>query len=40
MEDIQTDVEFRIVPSGDGGWYWEVIRWKNPLNYSVRAAYY
>ena len=25
MEDIQTDVEFRIVPSGDGGWYWEVI---------------
>jgi hypothetical protein len=25
MEDIQTDVEFRIMPSGDGGWYWEVI---------------
>jgi hypothetical protein len=25
MEDIQTDVKFRIMPSGDGGWYWEVI---------------
>jgi len=24
MEDIQKDVEFRIMPSGDGGWYWEV----------------
>jgi len=21
MEDIQKDVEFRIMPSGDGGWY-------------------
>jgi hypothetical protein len=20
------DVEFRIMPSGDGGWYWEVNR--------------
>ena len=25
IEDIQKDVEFRIMPSGDGGWYWEVI---------------
>ena len=25
MEDMQKDVEFQIMPSGNGGWYWEVI---------------
>jgi hypothetical protein len=32
MHNIQRNVEFRIMPSGDGcEWYWEVIR----DNYSI-----
>lgn len=32
MNDVNTvdpSVEFRVMPSGDGGWYWEVIRGAN-----------
>jgi hypothetical protein len=25
LDSTQTGVEFRIMPSGDGCWYWEVI---------------
>jgi hypothetical protein len=25
MDNMQRDVEFRIMPSGNGRWYWEVI---------------
>ena len=25
MGNMQGNVEFRIMPSGNGGWYWEVI---------------
>jgi hypothetical protein len=25
MDNVQRDVEFRIMPSGEGRWYWEVI---------------
>ena len=25
MDNLQRNVEFRIMPSGNGGWYWEVI---------------
>jgi hypothetical protein len=25
MEDVHKNVEFRILHSGDDGWYWEVI---------------
>jgi hypothetical protein len=25
MATAQSDVEFRIMPSGDGCWYWEVV---------------
>ena len=26
MSGLEDSVEFRIMPSGDGHWYWEVIR--------------
>jgi hypothetical protein len=26
MDKQATDIEFRIMPSGDGRWYWELIR--------------
>jgi hypothetical protein len=29
METKQKDVEFRVMPSGNGHWYWEVITRSN-----------
>jgi hypothetical protein len=29
--DKSKDVEFRIMPNGDGLWYWEVIRHRNEV---------
>jgi hypothetical protein len=31
MAKAQSDVEFRIMPSGDGRWYWEVLTQKNEV---------
>ena len=31
MGTAQPDVEFRVMPSGDGRWYWEVITQRNSV---------
>jgi hypothetical protein len=31
MDTAQPDVEFRVMPSGDGRWYWEVITQRNSV---------
>ena len=31
MSKPQEDVEFRIMPSGDGRWYWEVLTHRNEV---------
>jgi hypothetical protein len=31
MDTAQSDVEFRVMPSGDGRWYWEVITQRNSV---------
>ena len=31
MDTVQPDVEFRVMPSGDGRWYWEVITQRNSV---------
>ena len=32
MGNMQGNVEFRIMPSGKGGWYWEVIAQSRALS--------
>ena len=31
MDSNQKDVDFRVMPSGDGRWYWEVISNRNTV---------
>jgi hypothetical protein len=31
MSKPQSDVEFRIMPSGDGRWYWEILTHTNEV---------
>jgi hypothetical protein len=31
MSSLGNSVEFRVMPSGDGRWYWEVIRGRDVI---------